>query len=268
MTKILNKITQNSANNKRYYQKYNRGYKEFIEGKSFHKIFYEVLKLIKKWSKFQILDVGCGRGEVIYLAAKNGYRGYGIDNSPEAVNLSLRYKHLLSKKEKSNYIIKKMDAKNLKFKNGYFDTVLALDITEHLYDRELEEFLREANRVLCSNGKLIIHTPNSIIMKPAIFIANLIGIKLIMQDFHVNEKDIKSLEKILQPYFKIEKKWFEKEKNFWSGITINRGLLIRSIAWIMDKIFDNHFVDSLIRKSFLFNFFGNGIWIVGTKLPY
>ncbi len=230
-----------------------------------HPFYDRVLDLIKKWSKSKILDVGCGRGEVAFLSAKLGRVSYGIDISREAVEFSLKRKLILPDKYREHYIIKVMDAQKMQFKDEYFDTVFALDITEHLYDRELYRLLGEIKRVLCPGGILLIHTPNALIMKPIILLTKLIGLKLKMLPYHVNEKGMRSLVGILKNDFTIEKKWFEKERNFWSNITIERGKVIRGIARITDKFFDNPTIDSLIRKSFLMDYFSNNIWIIASK---
>ena len=58
------------------------------------------------------------------------------------------------------------DARILPFKDGFFDTICAFEVIEHLpdYDDHLT-FLREVKRVLSNNGVFLISTPNRPLFK-------------------------------------------------------------------------------------------------------
>lgn len=47
------------------------------------------------------------------------------------------------------------------YDEDYFDKVLMMDISEHLYDDTLLEFFQSAAFVLKPGGQLLIHTPNA-----------------------------------------------------------------------------------------------------------
>lgn len=53
---------------------------------------------------------------------------------------------------------KRGSAEQIPFENERFDSVMAGELIEHLHDPE--SFVREANRVLKKNGKLVLTTPN------------------------------------------------------------------------------------------------------------
>lgn len=109
-----------------------------------------------------ILDIGCGRGEILYHAAHVGANAYGIDYSEDAIRLSLETRARLQADLKGEYLVARMDAKKLSYPDGFFDTVFMLDVIEHLHDWELEQVLAEVDRVLKKgSGKLVAHTaPN------------------------------------------------------------------------------------------------------------
>jgi len=114
-----------------------------------------------------VLDVGCGRGEILRHCARLGAAAYGIDYAPAAV--SMARKTLGGDSGEGSAGVTQGDAKRLPFPSNRFDRVLLFDVVEHLYPWELETALAEIRRVLRSpnpetgepGGKLIVHTaPN------------------------------------------------------------------------------------------------------------
>jgi ubiquinone/menaquinone biosynthesis C-methylase UbiE len=97
-----------------------------------------------------ILDIGCGTGET--LSFLRGYypktKLYGVDTSSRAISYS---------KVRGHKNIKNASATNLPFKNNFFDTVLFLDVLEHIKDDN--KAIGEARRVLKKGGIIIITAP-------------------------------------------------------------------------------------------------------------
>jgi SAM-dependent methyltransferase len=251
--------------NEQYYRYYNRGFGEFKAG-SIHPIFKKAIRLAELLNKNKILDIGCGRGEIIYLCALHGCQASGIDYSESAVNMARNFlDNNLPKTLSHSANVELMDAKNLKYESSSFDAVFMLDIVEHLYDGELEKVLAEASRVLKPSGKLIVHTdPNWFIMGPVRFLSGLIGINLKSKKFHINEQSIFSLKKHLNRTFSVKKIYLEKDKNYWTNATPERGIVIKITARIIDWCLDNYVSDFIIRKSFINIFLGTNIWAIST----
>ncbi len=106
----------------------------------------KALEMIEKGEK--ILDIGCGDGLLLSALAKNGVTGFGVDVSEEGAR-KCREKGLdVSVVDITTYA--------LPFKDGSFDTVVMLDVLEHVYAPE--ELLKEAVRV--SKKYVIISVPN------------------------------------------------------------------------------------------------------------
>jgi putative peptidoglycan lipid II flippase len=104
----------------------------------------------------RVLDVGCGRGEILRHCTHLGAKAYGIDYAAVAVKMS---QQVLNTGEASG--VYQADAKRLPFADAVFDRVLLLDIVEHLHPWELEQTLLETERVLQPGGQVIVHTaPN------------------------------------------------------------------------------------------------------------
>ncbi len=115
--------------------------------------YQEILKLLKKYlpnESVEILDVGCGPGQLGKLILKEGYKNvWGIDISDESLRLA----------EQKGLKTKKVNLEeNFPFGENIFDCVIASEVIEHIYDTE--HFLDEIKRILKPSGILIITTPN------------------------------------------------------------------------------------------------------------
>lgn len=151
------------------------GYQEYLESEGAHlsRRMCQAFRVAEVTPGMRILDVGCGRGEILLHCAKLGADAYGIDYARTAVDLSrqLTVGHRVNLatenqppdkgKTETNIGVYQADAKNLPFPSGRFDRVLMFDVVEHLYPWELHQALLEVHRVLAPDGRLIIHTaPN------------------------------------------------------------------------------------------------------------
>ena len=108
------------------------------------------------------LDIGCGRGELLYHSAKKGAWVWGIDYSTAAMDLTRKTISSISSKSVRNRIaVLRGNALYLPFEKESFDVVFMNDIVEHLSPKELDAVFAEVRSVLKSNGVLIVHTmPN------------------------------------------------------------------------------------------------------------
>jgi len=108
-----------------------------------------------------VLDVACGRGEIVRHCARLGAHAYGFDYAHAAIALT---QALLAREGRSlpgSAAVVQADAKHFPFPARRFDRVLMFDIVEHLHPWELHAALLEARRVMKDDGRLIIHTaPN------------------------------------------------------------------------------------------------------------
>ncbi len=111
-----------------------------------------------KW----VLDIGCGRGELVCEAARRGATAVGIDYAEAAVELSMERRSRLEDEVRDRTRFLLADAKGLDFDDGSFDVVFLIDVYEHLHPYEIERTLAEVLRVLRPGGRFIVHTgPNT-----------------------------------------------------------------------------------------------------------
>lgn len=191
------------------------GYDEFIasEGEHLSRRLDAAFALASVTAGMKVLDVGCGRGEILRHCARLGADAYGIDYAPVAVQLS---QDVITHTEDApgHTAVAQADAKKLPFPTAYFDRVLMFDVVEHLYPWELHESLIEIHRVLKPDGHFIVHTaPNAWYDRYAYPLVRRLRTTLgqgaqypanpraflvdVNQDVHVNEQSILSMQRTL-----------------------------------------------------------------------
>jgi len=196
------------------------GYDEFIESEGQHlsRRLRDAFAVAGVDSGMRILDVGCGRGEIIRHCMSMGIDAYGIDYA-EVATLMTRdvitlEKSILPQEEQVAGGVCRSDAKVLPFPSTYFDRVLMFDVVEHLYPWELAEALTESRRVLKPGGRLVIHTaPNrwydtyaypwvrrvrTLMGQGGLYPVDPRAITPVNQDVHVNEQDMLSMRRTLK----------------------------------------------------------------------
>jgi ubiquinone/menaquinone biosynthesis C-methylase UbiE len=158
----------------------------------------------------RVLDVGCGRGEVVLNAARVGAWALGIDYSDAALGLARRMRgEHPDFAERASFL--KCDAKLLPLAPASIDRVFMLDVVEHLHPWELEAALREVHRVLRPDGALFVHTmPNlrfyRFVYPPLRLMARVVQGKRLPADprseyehaMHVNEQTPRGLRRVLE----------------------------------------------------------------------
>jgi SAM-dependent methyltransferase len=99
----------------------------------------------------RLLDVGCGDGLFLKLAAKQGWEGWGVELSPTACELA---------RQQSGCRIHCGALASAHFPAGHFDAVTLFNVLDQLPDPLAE--LREIYRVLKPGGLLMVRVPNGL----------------------------------------------------------------------------------------------------------
>jgi len=93
-----------------------------------------------------ILDVGCGAGNMIHHLSRYG-TVQGVDNNPAPLKVARR----------RGYRVELADAQALPFPEGSFDLVAALDLVEHCPDDRA--VLAQCHRVCAPGGHIVVTVP-------------------------------------------------------------------------------------------------------------
>jgi cyclopropane fatty-acyl-phospholipid synthase-like methyltransferase len=195
------------------------GYDEFTasEGEHLSRRLRDAFAVADVQPGMRVLDVGCGRGEILRHCMKLGIEAYGIDYAEVATQMTRRVveaERQVMGLERDTAVVFRSDAKHLPFPTSYFDRVLMYDVVEHLHPWELHQAMVDVRRVMKANGRFIIHTaPNrwyDTYAYPWVRrVRTLLGdghnypqdpraITPVNQEVHVNEQDILSMRRALK----------------------------------------------------------------------
>lgn len=146
-----------------YFLRSVEGYQRFLDsgGRDASPRLHRALDLAGLQPGQRVLDIACGRGEVVLQSALRGAEGIGIDYAQAAVTIANSALAVSGERRRTG--VARMDATRLAFARGSFDAAFMLDFVEHVYQPDLDASLREVRRVLKSSGRLVIHTsPNRV----------------------------------------------------------------------------------------------------------
>jgi len=196
------------------------GYDEFLasEGQHLSRRLRDAFQVAEVHPGMRILDVGCGRGEILRHCMSLGIDAFGIDYAEVATLMSrdvIRSESVDAPPGGQVAAgVSRSDAKVLPFPTGSFDRVLMFDVVEHLYPWELTQALVEARRVLRPDGRLIVHTaPNrwydvyaypwvrrirTLMGQGQHYPSNPRALTPVNLDVHVNEQDMLSMRRTLR----------------------------------------------------------------------
>lgn len=225
------------------------GYEEFrsSEGTYLSQRLAEALSVAGIADGMQVLDVGCGRGEVVRRVSQLGAHAYGIDYAAVAVRIS----HQVAQQTPDGELpvgVYQASALNLPYGPGTFDRILMLDIVEHLYPEELALAIREAFRVLKPGGRIVIHTaPNVWYDRYAYPVVRLVRVlmgqgarypqdprEIIPENLyvHVNEQSAMSLWRLLRRHgYRSVRAWLSTPPQ-----NRREGWLFRFARWVLFEL--------------------------------
>jgi SAM-dependent methyltransferase len=108
----------------------------------------------------RVLDYGCYNGYVTRALAERGFEAWGIDSNAEFVRDAEALTRKQGMEERCHFSRVAVDAPQLPFEKGFFDSVFSSEVIEHVPN--VSSFLWEIKRVLRRNGTLYLTTPNGV----------------------------------------------------------------------------------------------------------
>lgn len=107
--------------------------------------------------KENVLDIGCGRGELAFLLSQSANKVIAIDYSKDSIKIAKE-----TYKDIQNIDFIEMDFFKFNTK-GKFDKILVTDVIEHIDKSKTQEFFSKISQLLSKTGLLIAHTaPNKL----------------------------------------------------------------------------------------------------------
>lgn len=159
-------------------------YDESGDGKFVAPMYDEIINRVVRINPKNLLDVGCGTGNILMKLLKNNIKLYGLDISEKMIDKAKE--NLCNKAE-----FKIGDSEYIPWEENTFD-VIVCNASFHHYPNP-EKVLLEMKRVLKDNGTLIIGEPTAPIIIRQII--NLICRKSNNGDYRIYDK--KEIEKLL-----------------------------------------------------------------------
>jgi 2-polyprenyl-3-methyl-5-hydroxy-6-metoxy-1,4-benzoquinol methylase len=106
------------------------------------------------------LDLGCGRGELTYYLARQGFEVTAIDYSAQALRLAEECFNGEGKlRDRVRFVCDSVCTARLA---GRYDVAIAADVIEHLSESELDRLYARMSEHLTPNGLFVVHTfPNA-----------------------------------------------------------------------------------------------------------
>lgn len=113
----------------------------------------KVVELFRERGVKQVLDVACGTGRHTVMLARQGFKVFGLDISPEAIKLG--YAWLAREKLKAKLHVQSMFDK-LPYKDEFFDAVVCIKSLNHGRIEDIRRAITEIERVLKPGGMIFI----------------------------------------------------------------------------------------------------------------
>jgi cyclopropane fatty-acyl-phospholipid synthase-like methyltransferase len=232
------------------------GHDEFLnfDGKYEHLIdkFQMVKERLNLKEADTLLDIGCGRGEMVIYHFLNGGRATGVDFSDDAIKLA-RSKALELKADCEFQI---SSFENIDEKTKY-DRIISIDFIEHISVEEGKAFFTKCCNLLNPGGRLVVYTyPNtirrvygyrfirafSIIKRKPLPKREPDTISDHYKQYHLNEQNYFSLKKSAHDagFSKVRVEYFDTsiKESFIKKVLINtpfRHLFLKGLTLIADK---------------------------------
>lgn len=239
-----------------YFMESATGHDEFkvYEGKFEQLIdkFQMVINLLNLSKSDRLLDIGCGRGELVIYHSLNGGKATGVDFSDEAIKLAREKATDL--KADSIFLISSFENINEEVR---FDRIISIDFIEHISIEEGKTFFRKCYNLLNNEGRLIIYTyPNTIRRR---FGYNLIRIFSLIKRNPLPKNEPDTISDHYKQYHLNEQNYFSLKKS-----ARNAGFG-KVIVQYFDPSIKDSFLKSLLINTPFRHFFLKGLTLIADK---
>lgn len=121
-----------------------------------HEDMPRIVQLLKDRDARTILDLGSGTGRHVVYLARSGFSAFGLDNSPEGINLTRQW--LSDEGLDADVQLQSMTEK-LPYEDAFFDAVICVQVIHHADIATIRKVVQEITRVLKRSGFLFVTVP-------------------------------------------------------------------------------------------------------------
>ncbi len=224
--------------NEDYFMESATGYDEFkhYRGKFDDLIdkFQRIIGLMDLLPSLSLLDIGCGRGEIVIWHSLNGGTATGADYSPDAIRIA---------QDKANELGAKCRFLTASFEelseNEKYDRIISVDFIEHISKQEGSNFFRKCINILNPGGRLVVYTfPNTIRRRYGYTLIRITG-------FFRKRRVPRGEPDTISSHYK---QYHLNEQSYFSLI---RSAKTAGFSKVRVVYLDDSAQDSLLKKSFL-----------------
>jgi SAM-dependent methyltransferase len=116
-----------------------------------------IVRLLKDREASTVLDLGCGTGRHIVYLARQGFRVYGLDVSPEAIQATRQW--LAEEGLHASLALGSM-TEPFPYADGFFDAAISVQVVHHADIATIRRIVAELTRVLKVGGFLFVTVPS------------------------------------------------------------------------------------------------------------
>jgi cyclopropane fatty-acyl-phospholipid synthase-like methyltransferase len=189
----------------------------------------------------RVLDLGCGRGELAYYFAQQGFEVTAIDYSADAIALAQQcFTDAPELQQRVQFLC--ADVNQVELAHQTYDLAIATDLIEHLAPTEVSQLYQHIRQWLKPDGLFIVHTfPNHWYYQYDYARkrrqAKAIGAYLPQQPrsryeqlMHINEQSPRVLQRQLKSAFEQVQVWFSGEGHHAIGGSLTQRFSHRQLA--------------------------------------
>lgn len=118
-----------------------------------HEVMPGILRLLEDRQAETILDLGCGSGRHTVYFAQHGFTVYGLDSSPEGIELTRQW--LAEEGLHADLELQSMTEK-LPYEDAFFDAVVSVQVIHHATIATIRGIINEIFRILKKGGFLFV----------------------------------------------------------------------------------------------------------------
>ncbi|MFX0072126.1 MAG: class I SAM-dependent methyltransferase [Candidatus Hermodarchaeota archaeon] len=116
----------------------------------------KITQLFKEKGVKRVLDLGCGTGRHLIFLLKKGFEVYGMDASPNALEMAKKW--LIEENLKAELHMNRMEDK-FPYKDKFFDAIISIQVIHHNLIKDIIFTVKEIERILKKDSVIFFTFP-------------------------------------------------------------------------------------------------------------